>query len=214
MNPRIEKTWNLIQKDFSGVIFLSASKLRIIINRNISTSVTYLMCSFKKIRIGKNNKFYGIPIFQRRPLSKITLGDNCIIRSDITTNLANRKKSIIRTYNSNAIIEIGDNTGINGSVIAAAEKIVIGKDVLIGFNCYICDTNNHVIDPIERHNGKPETSPISIGDNVWLGLNVVILRGVSIGINSVIGANSLVTSDIPPNVIAMGNPCRVVVKKI
>lgn len=214
MGRIFKKVWILIQKDFSGTIFLLKNRLTISMNRSISTKITYLMCFLKNISIGKKNRFYGIPILQRVPLSKITLGDNCRIRSDITTNLARTKKSIIRTYNSSAFIQIGDNTGINGSVIASAEKIIIGKDVLIGYNCYICDTNNHVIDPIERHTGKPETGPIKIGDNVWLGLNVVVLRGVTIGENSIIGANSLVLADIPPNVIAMGNPCRVVVKKI
>jgi acetyltransferase-like isoleucine patch superfamily enzyme len=58
----------------------------------------------------------------------------------------------------------------------------------------------------------PETSPIYLNDNVWLGVNVVILKGVTIGKNSVIGANSLVLSNIPENVLAIGNPCRVIKK--
>ena len=101
---------------------------------------------------------------------------------------------------------------MNGSVIASSNRIVIGKDVLIGYNCYISDTDNHPIDPIERHTGKAETAPIEIGDNVWLGANVVVLKGISIGANTVIGANSLVLSNIPSNVIAIGNPCRVIKK--
>jgi acetyltransferase-like isoleucine patch superfamily enzyme len=178
----------------------------------ISTLVTYFICFLKNIKIDKNNSFYGIPILVRRPLSTIKLGKNCIMRSDITTNLACKKRCIIRTYNQNALIEIGNNTGINGSVLAAAEKIIIGKDVLIGYNCYISDTDNHVINPLMRHSGMPETSPIYLNDNVWLGVNVVILKGVTIGKNSVIGANSLVLSNIPENVLAIGNPCRVIKK--
>ena len=208
----IKNAMDLLRKDLRGFLFLVSNKLLIYIKRNISTSITYFVCFLKDIKISKNNKFFGVPIFERRPLSKISLGQNCNIRSDFTTNLAIRKKSIIRTYNMNAIIEIGNNTGINGSIIAAAEKIVIGNDVLIGFNCYISDTDNHVIDPIMRHSGTTETSPINICDNVWLGVNVVVLKGVTIGKNSVIGANSLVLSNIPENVIAMGNPCRVIKK--
>lgn len=214
MNRITKKFWEYIIKDFRGFIFFIGKNACIQINRNISTIITYFICFLKDISIGKKSKFYGVPIFDRKPLSWISLGNNCTIRSDSTTNLARKKKSIIRTYKSNAIIIIGDNVGINGSVIAAAEKIIIGKDVLIGYNCYICDTSNHVIDPTERHTGNPETRPIYIGDNVWLGLNVVVLSGVTIGENSIIGANSLVLSNIPPNVIALGNPCKVVVKKI
>ena len=208
----ITKALNLIKKDFRGFVFLAIRLFFISINQTLSTKITYFIFFLKNIQSGKKNKFYGIPVFDRMPLSKISIGNNCRIRSDITTNLAIRKKCIIRTYNANAIIEIRDNTGINGSIIASSDKIVIGKDVLIGYNCYISDTDNHPIDPIERHHGKAETAPIDIGDNVWLGANVVVLKGVSIGANSVIGANSLVLSSIPSNVIAIGNPCRVIKK--
>ena len=166
----------------------------------------------KGVKIKNDIRFFGVAFIDRVPLSIISIGSNCTFRSDKTTNLASKKKCIIRTYNANAIIEIGNNTGMNASVIAAAEKIIIGKDVLIGFNCYISDTDNHAIDPLLRHSGKPETAPIFIEDNVWLGVNVVVLKGVTIGKNSVIGANSLVLSNIPENVIAIGNPCRVIKK--
>ena len=74
-----------------------------------------------------------------------------------------------------------------------------------GANTYIADTDAHSDD---YRAGKDR--PVIIEDNVWLGLNVVVLKGVRIGKNSLIGANSLVTKDIPANVIAVGNPCRVI----
>jgi acetyltransferase-like isoleucine patch superfamily enzyme len=208
----IKKKLSVIKKDFRGVVFFALSLFFTGLNSIISTKITSFICLLKNIKIGRNNKFYGIPILDRKPLSTIILGNNCRIRSDITTNLARRKKCILRTFNADAYIEVKDNTGINGSVIASSERIVIGKDVLIGYNCYISDTDNHPIDPIERHTGKAESAPINIGDNVWLGANVVVLKGVSIGENSVIGANSLVLSSIPANVLAIGNPCRVIKK--
>ena len=208
----IGKGLALLKKDFRCAVFLALHLLSVNVNRAISTKITYFIFFLKNIEIGKNNKFYGIPISQRMPLSKIIVGSNCRFRSDKTTSLAPVKKCILRTYNANATIKIGDNTGMNGSVIASSNRIVIGKDVLIGYNCYISDTDNHPIDPIERHTGKAETAPIEIGDNVWLGANVVVLKGISIGANTVIGANSLVLSNIPSNVIAIGNPCRVIKK--
>jgi acetyltransferase-like isoleucine patch superfamily enzyme len=201
-----------MKKDFRGFIFLAIRMMSIKINRVVSTKVTYFIFFLKNIEIGKNNKFFGIPIIERVPLSKILIGSNCRFRSDKTTNLAPTKKCIIRTFKAEATIIIGDNTGMNGSVITSSDRIIIGKDVLIGYNCYISDTDNHPIDPIERHIGKAETAPVEIGDNVWLGANVVVLKGISIGANTVIGANSLVLSSIPPNVIAIGNPCRVIKK--
>jgi acetyltransferase-like isoleucine patch superfamily enzyme len=206
------KAINLIKQDFRGSAFLALHLLFVGVNRAVSTKITYFISFLKDIEIGKNNKFYGLPIFQRVPRSHIAIGNNCRFRSDRTTALAPRKKCIIRTYNASATIQIGDNTGINGSVIASSDRILIGKDVLIGYNCYISDTDNHPVDPTERHTGKAETAPIEISDNVWLGANVVVLKGVSIGANSVIGANSLVLSNIPANVIAIGNPCRVIKK--
>lgn len=208
----IKKLKSLLLADFKGLCFLILKRISILISQRSSSKLTYFLALLKGIKIQKHNSFFGVPILDRVPLSKISIGKNCTFRSDSTTNLANKKKCIIRTYNQNAIIEIGDNTGINGSVIAASEKIVIGNDVLIGFNCYISDTDNHAIDPTLRHSGKPETAPIFIEDNVWLGVNVVVLKGVTIGKNSVIGANSLVLSSIPENVIAIGNPCRVIKK--
>ena len=70
-------------------------------------------------------------------------------------------------------------------------------------------TANHPIDPVLRQKGYQYAKKITIGNNVWIGTNAVILPGVTIGENSIIGAGSIVTKDVPPNVVAVGNPCRV-----
>ncbi len=71
-------------------------------------------------------------------------------------------------------------------------------------------TAGHPIHPVSRNSGYEYGLPITIGDNVWLGGNVVVTPGVTIGENTVIGAGSVVAKDIPANVVAAGNPCRVV----
>jgi len=188
----IIKIYSLLKNDFRGVFFNSIKLVNIVFKKLICTKWMYFFGILKNIKYGSNMKFYGISLIERAIGSKIEIGNNCKIRSDVTTNLSVKKKTIIRTYNKNANLKIGNNVGINGSVIAASENIRIGNDVLIGYNCYISDTDNHVVNPEKRHIGKPETAPICIEDNVWLGVNVVVLKGVTIGKNSVIGANSLV----------------------
>lgn len=110
-------------------------------------------------------------------------------------------------YGYNCII--GNGTFINhNAYFMDGAKIKIGKNCFIGPNCGIY-TANHPIIAEERNKGFELAEPVHIGDNVWIGADVTILPGVTIGENSVIGAKSVVTKNIPANVIALGNPCRV-----
>ncbi len=109
-------------------------------------------------------------------------------------------------------ISFGDDIYINfGCIILDCAKISIGSNTLIGPNVGLYAAN-HSIDPQERKNGGCYGKPITIGNNVWLGGDVKILGGVTIGDNSIIGTGSIVTKDIPSNVIAIGNPCKVLRK--
>lgn len=109
-------------------------------------------------------------------------------------------------------IEIGDNFYANHNlIILDGAKVSIGNNVFIGPNCCI-STASHPLDAEQRNKGIEYAEPITIGNSVWLGAGVTIVSGVKIGENTVIGAGSIVTKDIPSNVIAFGNPCRVVRK--
>ena len=90
----------------------------------------------------------------------------------------------------------------------AINRISIGARCLIGPHCIINDTAFHHVDPERRHDA-PTAEPIAIGENVWLGARVVVLPGVTIGDDSVIGVGSVVTRDVPPDVVVYGNPARV-----
>ena len=106
-------------------------------------------------------------------------------------------------------IEVGDNFMSNyNCVILDVAKVRIGDNVMFGPNVTIT-TAGHPVHPLSRNSGYEYGIEISIGDNVWIGANVVVNPGVRIGSNSVIGSGSVVTKDIPENVIAVGNPCRV-----
>lgn len=107
-------------------------------------------------------------------------------------------------------IETGENFYSNHNlVILDCAKVTFGSNVFIGPNCGFY-TANHPIDAKRRNEGLETAHPITVGDNVWFGGNVVVLPGVSIGNNSVIGAGSVVTKDIPEYVVAVGNPCKIV----
>ncbi len=107
-------------------------------------------------------------------------------------------------------IEIGENFYMNhNSVILDCAKVKFGENVFIGPNCGFY-TAIHPIKAEERNKFLETAQPITIGDNVWLGGNVTVLPGVKIGNNTVIGAGSVVTKDIPDNVVAVGNPCKVI----
>ena len=109
-------------------------------------------------------------------------------------------------------IHIGENFYANhGLLILDAARVEIGDNVYIAPNCNIY-TASHPLNIEERNKGLEYAYPVKIGNNVWIGGNVTILPGVTIGDNTTIGAGSVVTKDIPANVVAYGNPCRVAKK--
>ncbi len=104
---------------------------------------------------------------------------------------------------------IGENFYANFNLVIVDDgDVYIGDNVMIAPNVTISPTG-HPVEPETRKLGMQFSIPIRIGNNVWIGANSVILPGVTIGDNSVIGAGSIVTRDIPPNVVAVGNPCKV-----
>ncbi|HQW83121.1 MAG TPA: acyltransferase [Ferruginibacter sp.] len=160
------------------------------------------------IKLGNNDSFYGKCHFKRYPKSTIIIGNNCEFLSKPNANLIGiNRPCMISTLTEKAVIEIGDNCGFSGTVIGAFASIKIGNNVRCGANTLITDSDWH---PDDSRVG--ESKAVVIGDNVWLGLNAVVLKGVQIGENTVIGANSLVTKNIPANVIAAGNPCKEIAK--
>ena len=107
-------------------------------------------------------------------------------------------------------IEVGENFYSNyNCIMLDVGKITIGKNVMFAPNVSIY-TAGHPVHPDSRNSGYEYGIPVTIGDNVWVGGSVVINPGVTIGNNVVIGSGSVVTKDIPDNVIAVGNPCRII----
>ena len=105
-------------------------------------------------------------------------------------------------------IEIGNNFCANHNLlILDSAKVTFGENVFVGPNCGFY-TSQHPLNYKRRNRGLEWAKPINIGNNVWIGANVIVLAGVTIGENSVIGAGSIVTKDVPPNTLSLGNPCK------
>ncbi|MBV5329484.1 MAG: acyltransferase [Chlorobium sp.] len=134
-------------------------------------------------------------------------GDNCSINGYSTFGAS--------AVNENPILIVGNNTTLAYEVtISVGERVEIGDDCLIADRVFIADNHGHPVDPERRRQMTKvfpeEIKPVKIGNNVWIGYQSVILRGVTIGDNSIVGANSVVTKDVPPNTVVAGNPAIIV----
>jgi serine acetyltransferase len=173
--------------------------------------VTYLRLSKAQV-LGRLGVRYGIDIPRLR--HKIEFGDFVNLDRNVSLVLTNTEEN----KDLSCLLKIGSNVYINRNTsIDATIGIEIGKQTMIGPNCYITDHDHSYKDQL------PSTLvgelPLSgaktiIGENVWLGANVIVLKGVCIGENTIIGAGSIVTKSIPKNAVAIGNPCKVLKTRV
>ncbi len=147
--------------------------------------------------------------FQLNGLGKIEFGSNVTIGFESSPFLYSGY-GYIEARNLNSLISIEERVFINNNVviISEGEGITISKNTLIGINCEIYDSDFHNLAADKRLTGEPGTSKVLIENNVFIGSNVKILKGVTIGENSIIGSGSVVTKSIPKNVIAAGVPAQ------
>lgn len=175
----------------------------------------------EKVEFGKKLKILGgMPFFKLPKNGKVKLGNNVVLNSDFkNSNTAlTYKCKFVTGYEG--LIEIGDNAMINGSSIVSYLHVKIGKNCQIASSSLISDTDFHPIDTESRKaqvEGRPfsfnmvKKEKIDIGENVWIGWNCTILKGVTIGDNSIVAAGSVVLrGKYPPNSLLAGNPAKVV----
>lgn len=145
--------------------------------------------------------------------AKVKIGDNLYFSSGwgINALCANKRGVIYATENAN--ITIGNNVGMSSVVLWAHESITIGDHVKIGGNSILIDTDSHNMDYLVRRGQYTDwgvSKPIVIEDDVFIGVNCIILKGVTIGARSIIAAGSVVTKSIPADCVAGGNPAKVI----
>jgi acetyltransferase-like isoleucine patch superfamily enzyme len=150
-------------------------------------------------------------MFRKHPSGTICIGRNVTLRSAEWSNTAGLNRRCVISAARDAKVVIGDDCGFSGTVIAAAESITLGNRVFCGVNCTILDNDRHAIDAASRmENLRGGSSAVIVEDDVWLGMNVVVLKGCRIGKGTVVAANSVVTRSLPAGVIAAGVPARVI----
>ena len=173
----------------------------------------------KGIEFGKNMLAYNKVYLTGCRQGRFTIGDGFHLTSGDGINpICSNIRACIHLGSSQATINIGNYVGMSSPCIWINERLTIGSYVRIGGNCLILDTDTHQIGYFARRRGIGDktsiikSAPIIIEDDVWIGANCIILKGVTIGARSIIGAGSVVTKSIPADSIAAGNPCKVIRK--
>lgn len=154
----------------------------------------------KATQVGPKVRIWGRPSIQN--WGKMYVAERVQLVSTIAT--------LELVANGEGTLEIGAGAYINyGCSISASKLVRIGPNCTIGTHVIMMDNDFHQLEP-ERRNEIPESAPIILEENVWLGARVIVLNGVTIGRGSVIGAGSVVTRDIPPRTVAAGVPAKVI----
>lgn len=170
----------------------------------------FIRVLYRRFSVGANPRCWGKPSVVMAPGSSITIGDRLWAVSDFGRGgIALYSKCKLRTMKGAEIV-IGDGVELNGTSITCQKRIEIGSGTLIAANVVIVDADFHRHWPSEQRSlFADEGRPVTIGRNVWIGMGTLILKGTKIGDRSIIGAGSVVTGEIPANVVAAGNPARV-----
>lgn len=181
----------------------------------------YIQNRYKQVFFSENINILGkLPYFKTPKNGRVKFGNNVVLNSDFSnTNTAlTFRCKFVTGYEGK--ITVGDNTMFNGVCVVSYKEVEIGKNCQIASSTIIADTDFHPVDPIEREKQvtgnkflflSVKNAKIKIGNNVWIGWNSTILKGVTIGDNSIVAAGSVVTSgQYPANSIIAGNPAKVV----
>jgi acetyltransferase-like isoleucine patch superfamily enzyme len=138
----------------------------------------------------------------------IEIGERCRLSSHPNDS---PEVTNLRTYLPSAQIRIGNNVGLAGTTLHCSVSITIGNHCRCGPGVIICDNDSHrVARSVEERAKRPAEAPIVLEDNVWLGMRTIVLKGVTIGANTIVAAGSVVTQSLPSNVVAGGIPARVI----
>ena len=158
----------------------------------------------------------GRPMIQRCAGSEIILGNGCVLLSSAEFNPAGVTHPVVlATLRPGARIELAGKNGLSGATICAAESVYLGPHAGMGANSSIYDTDFHPLDAGDRRRQKGldatvKVRPVTIGPDVWIAANAMILKGIEVGEAAVIAAGAIVTRNVPARAVVAGNPAKVV----
>ena len=181
--------------------------------RLLAWPVIRLQFAWHGVAWGRDWRIFGRPILQRHRGSQINVGDGLSLRSWPRSNpLAPTAPVVLSTRRADAELTIGDDCGFTGTTLVAADRVVIGDRVLVGGNASIVDFDFHPLTPEARAENinAGSAAPVVIEDDVFVGVDALILKGVTVGEGAVVGAGSVVTQDVSPRTVVAGNPATVV----
>lgn len=196
-----------------NIIFRCSKKIFRKLFGKICNVIFLFSCWRNGIEVGKNVRTWkAVPILRiSKNAEKIVFHDNVTFNNYL--NVAWSTKCLIEVE-ANAKLIIGKNSGMSGGMIYCAESIIIGEYVNIGGGTKIYDTNFHSLNwkdrrfPLSLDRQNTKTAPVIIDDDVFIGANCIIGKGVHIGEHSIIAAGSVVVKDIPSNEVWGGNPAQ------
>jgi acetyltransferase-like isoleucine patch superfamily enzyme len=178
-----------------------------------SVSLLFFRVIYPDLTVGPHARIWGRFKLMMFADSRVTIGDHLhMVSSADRSGITLFSRCSFTTYPGGEI-RVGNRVGLNGTTITSKKLVQIGDGTMIAPNVIIVDSDFHAQWPPDARltSSTAETDrEVIIGTNVWIGMNTVILKGTTIGDNSIIGASSLVSGDIPGNVIAGGNPARVI----
>ena len=166
-----------------------------------------LWCRVHGAEVDAHALIHGLPRLALKPGARVILESGCTLNSASWSNPLNDGRLTVLFAGPDAMIHFKKNSGASSSRLIAFKKIHIGEGSLIGSGCLICDSDMH---EVPLGGTQPvKAVPIHIGNQVFIGANCTILKGVTIGDGAVIGAASVVCHDIPAGALAAGNPAKV-----
>lgn len=181
------------------------------IRRRLSYAGARLMFAWHGISWRRGWRIYGLPIIQKHRGSRMNFGSGLQLRSFVRSNpLGPTHPVILATRSRTARLEVGSNFAMTAGTLCASSRISIGDNVSVGANSVIVDTDFHPLAAQDRRLSPAEgkTAEVIIEDDVFIGMNCLILKGVTIGRGSVVGAGSVVTRSVPAGIIVAGNPAQ------
>jgi len=205
---------------FPSWIFASQDELCTRLSRALSTPVVREFLRFHRCPVGYGFITDGLPRIRMQRPGSISIGPQVTLNCRVMSNMAGICQPTILHCMDEGSISIGDNAGLSGTILSSRKRISLGKRCNIGVNTRIYDHDFHSLDHSHRTERKTDqinikSAPVEIGEDVLVGANVIILKGVTIGPRSIVAAGSVLTKgSYPSDCLIGGNPAKVIRQRV